>query len=55
MAKPAIDVLYVAAMVAVIVLVDVLMFKHHLWERLMMNVGIVLVFGALYLRFLRYP
>ena len=45
--------LYVAAMVAVIVGVDVLFFRSRLWERLLANVGIVLVFAAFYLRFLK--
>jgi len=35
-------VLYVLALVAVVVGVDVLFFKHHFWPRLMVNVGIVL-------------
>jgi hypothetical protein len=48
-------VLYVLAMVAVVVAVDILFFKHELWLRLMVNVGIVLVFGAFYLRFLKHP
>lgn len=43
-------VLYVLALVAVVVGVDVLLFRHRFWERLMVNVGIVLVFGAFYLR-----
>jgi predicted cobalt transporter CbtA len=47
--------LYVLAMVAVVVGVDVLIFRHHLWARLMVNVGIVLIFGAFYLRFLKRP
>jgi cytochrome c oxidase subunit IV len=46
-------VLYVLVMVAVVVGVDVAFFRHRFWERLMVNVGIVLVFGAFYLRFLR--
>ena len=47
-------VLYVLALVAVVVGVDVLVFRHdHFWERLMANVGIVLVFVAFYLRFLK--
>ena len=46
-------VLYVLALVAVVVAVDVLFFRHWLWERLMVNVGIVLVFAAFYLRFLK--
>ncbi len=47
--------LYVAAMVAVIVGADVAFFKDRFWERLMANIGIVLVFVAFYLRFLRAP
>jgi type IV secretory pathway VirB2 component (pilin) len=38
--------LYVLVMVAVVVGVDVLFFRHRFWERLMVNVGIVLVFGG---------
>ena len=48
-------VLYVLAMVAVVVGVDVLFFRHHFWDRLIVNVGIVLVFAAVYLRFLKRP
>jgi hypothetical protein len=48
------DVLYVLAMVALIVAVDVLFFKHDFWARLAVNVGIVLVFLGFYLRFLRH-
>jgi predicted cobalt transporter CbtA len=48
-------VLYVLAMVAVVVGVDVLVFRHQLWERLLANVGIVMVFAAFYLRFLKRP
>ena len=35
-------------MIAIIVAVDLLFFRHHIWERLMVNVGIVLVFLAVY-------
>jgi hypothetical protein len=48
-------VLYVLALVAVVVGVDVLFCRNRFWERLMVNVGIVLVFGAFYLRFLKRP
>jgi type IV secretory pathway VirB2 component (pilin) len=48
-------VLYVAVMIAVVVGVDVLFFRNRFWERLMVNVGIVLVFGAFYMRFLKNP
>jgi hypothetical protein len=47
--------LYVFAMVAVVVGVDVLFFRNFFWARLLANVGIVLVFGAFYLRFLKRP
>ena len=49
--RPATVALYVAALVAVVVGVDVLFFRHHFWARLMVNIGIVLVFAAFYLRF----
>ena len=48
-------VLYVLALVAVVVGVDVLFFRHRFAERLMVNVGIVLVFAAFYFRFLKRP
>ena len=48
-------VLYVLALVAVVVGVDVLFFRNRFWERLMVNVGVVLVLGAFYLRFLKRP
>jgi len=47
--------LYVVAMVAVIVGLDVAFFRNRQWERLMLNIGIALVFAAFYLRFLRHP
>jgi uncharacterized membrane protein YgdD (TMEM256/DUF423 family) len=48
-------VLYILLMAAVVVAVDVLFFRNEFWERLTMNVGIVLIFGAFYFRFLRHP
>jgi hypothetical protein len=47
--------LYVVAMVAVIVGVDFAFFRNRFWERLIANIGVVLVFAAFYLRFLRHP
>lgn len=47
-------ILYVTAMIALIVGLDVTLLKHHLWARLAANVGIVLVFVAFYVRFLRH-
>ena len=54
MGRHAADVLYVLAMVAVVVGVDILFFRNRLWPRLAVNVGIVLVFGAFYFRFLKH-
>jgi hypothetical protein len=48
-------VLYVVAMAAAIVGVDFVFFRHRFWERLIVNIGIVLVFAAFYLIFLRRP
>jgi len=48
-------VLYVVAMAAVIVGVDFVFFRNRFWERLTVNIGIVLVFVAFYFRFLRRP
>lgn len=47
--------LYLLAMATVIVAVDVAFFRNRFWERLMSNIGIVLIFVAFYLRFLRRP
>ena len=47
--------LYVLALVAVVVGVDVLFFRHHFLERLLINIGIVLVFMVFYLAFLKRP
>ncbi len=45
--------LYIAVLVATIVGVDFLFFRHQVWERLMANIGIVLVFAAFYFSFLK--
>ena len=55
MGKQIVAALYVVAMVAVIVVVDFLFFRNRVWERLAVNIGIVLVFAAFYFRFLWHP
>jgi len=55
MGRQAAVVLYVLALVAVIVGVDILFFRHYFWARLLVNIGIVLVFAWFYLRFLKRP
>ena len=53
MGRQAAAVLYVLALVAVVVSVDVLFCRNRFWEPLIVNVGIVLVFAAFYFRFLK--
>jgi hypothetical protein len=55
MTRQAAGVLYAAAMVVVIVAVDFAFFRNRFWERLAVNIGIVLVFAAFYFRFFRGP
>ena len=49
MSRQAVGVLGAVLMVALIVTVDVLFLRHRPWERLAVNVGIVMVFAAVYL------
>jgi hypothetical protein len=48
-----VGLLYLLVMVVVVVGVDLLFFRNHILDRLLVNIGIVLVFAAFYLRFLR--
>ena len=48
-------VLFIVVLIAVVVSVDLLFFRNLFWERLIANIGIVLVFAAFYLRFLKNP
>ena len=53
MGHQAVVVLYVLALVVVVVGWDVLFLRNRFWERLIANVGIVFVFWAFYLIFLK--
>lgn len=55
MGRPASAVFYALLMAAIIIAVDVLFFRERFWPRLIVNIGIVLVFIAFYMRFLRHP
>jgi hypothetical protein len=55
MPRAAVLAIFIVAMIAVIVSLDLLFFRDHFWARLLSNVGVVLVFGAFYLRFLDNP
>jgi hypothetical protein len=46
-------VIYVVVLVTVVVGVDLLFFRNLFWERLIVNIGIVMVFAGFYLRFLK--
>jgi protein-S-isoprenylcysteine O-methyltransferase Ste14 len=52
MGKLTAGTLYAVVLAGVVVAVDLLFFRNHVWERLAVNVGIVLVFAAFYFRFL---
>ena len=45
--------LLVVAMVVVIVAVDFAFLRHRFWERLTVNIAIVIIFGVIYLVFFR--
>ena len=53
MSKTITGVLFALVMIAVVVCMDLLFFRNQFWERLMANVGVVLLFIAFYLRFLK--
>ena len=55
MERHATTLLFAVLLVAAIVAVDVLFFRNRFWPRLMVNIGLVLVFGAFYFRFLKGP
>lgn len=54
MGRQATVALWVIAMVVVVVAMDLLFFRNHFWERLAANVGMVLLFGAFFLRFVKH-
>ena len=53
MSRPVILTLFVLAMIAVIVGLDVAFFRNRFLERLIANFGVVLLFAAFYLRFFK--
>jgi len=55
MTKSLVVGLYVGLLIAVVVSVDLLFFRHRFWERLIVDIGVVMVFAAFYLRFLKNP
>jgi hypothetical protein len=53
MGRPIVVVLYVVLMAATVVAVDVLFLRNRFRERLLVNVGIVVVFALFYWLFLK--
>ena len=45
--------LYAVATAATIIVVDFAFFRNRFWERLIANIGIVAVFAAFYLKFIK--
>lgn len=48
MDKNTINIIYVLAMVSTVVVLDILFFRHKFWERLTVNIGVILVYVAFY-------
>ncbi len=55
MTKNISGMLFALAMITVVISMDVLFFRNRFWERLIANIGIVLVFIAFFLRFFKTP
>jgi len=55
MTRQLVLVIYVVAMAALITGVDFAFLRDRFWVRLIVNIGIVLVFLVFYLRFLMRP
>ena len=53
MTRTAITALCVLTMIAVIVGADILFLRHRFWARLWVNIGVVAVFAAAYLRLVK--
>jgi hypothetical protein len=53
MSKNTLAIIYVLAMIATVVIVDIIFFRHRFRERLIANIGIVMVYAAFYLAFLK--
>ena len=52
MKKAVVSILYLIAMIALIVGLDLTLLRDHLALRLIVNIGIVLVFGFVYLKYI---
>ena len=55
MARNTMIVLFIVALIITVVSVDLLFFKNRFWERLIANIGIVMVFAAFGLKYLKKP
>jgi hypothetical protein len=53
MSKSISTALFLIAMIVTVVAVDIAFFRHQFRERLLSNIGIVLVYIAFYLRFIK--
>lgn len=54
MSRQVVGAPYALALIIVVVGVDFLFFRHRFWPRLAVNVGVVLVLGAFYFRYLNH-
>lgn len=49
MNKNLINLIYVLAMIATVVIIDILFFRNQFWARLLSNIGIILIYIAFYI------
>lgn len=53
MSKNTVNIIYILAMIFTVVVIDIVFFRHSFWERLIANIGIVLVYVAFYFSFIK--
>jgi hypothetical protein len=54
MGKSIVIVIYILTMIATVVIVDILFFRHHFWERLIANIGIVVIYVVFYFALMKH-
>lgn len=55
MPRSIVAALYVLALIAAVVGVDLLFLRHRFWARLFVNTGVVTLAAAAYFRFMKKP
>jgi len=53
MNKNILVMIYIIAMVVTVTTIDIVFFRHRFWERLFANIGIIMIYVAFYLAFVK--